>query len=73
MFLFFFLFDQIYLLQVCIRFLPVHPHCLSAPRSRLFYIFLEVFTAESSFFVFKIPPAAAAADAAAADAAGTIF
>ena len=63
----FFLFDLIFLLQVCIRFLPVHLHCLSAPRSRPFKIFLEVFAAESSLFVLKIPRAAAA------DAPGIFF
>ena len=68
MFLFFFLFDQIFLFQVWSFFLPVHPPCLSASCCRAFYIFLEVFAADSSFFVLKIP-----ATAAAADAPGTFF
>ena len=55
---------------MCIPFLPVHLHCWDTPRSRPIYIFLDVFAAESSFFVLKIPAAAAAA---AADAPGPFF
>ena len=58
----FFSLNRYFFFRCVFVFFPVQPHSLSNPRSRPFYIFLEVFAAESSFFVLKISTAAVAAD-----------